>query len=340
LLETSVPLAQILYSLAEKNVHREFVGVIGIMIGNVKLDEDQHKSAYFEHVAIPPQQSFIWRMDDYPWRRCVWNYHPEFEIHLIRHSSGLTYVGDHIGHFDAGQLILVGSNLPHNWITPSIGDKKLIARDIVVQFSPEKMLRVSEAFPEFTEIEPLFQRAASGLEFVGRTASVGARLLEAMGATKGMAQLAILIELLALMAKSTEYRSLATPVFLSQFRPGTPLDLAILEKALAYIQKSYLQGPSLSEVAAHVEMSDSSFSRFFKTHTGNTFSDHIITLKMWTARKLLSESDIAITDICYEAGFSNISNFNRTFLTHAGMKPSQYRKAAHSRSLPDYQPKN
>lgn len=324
--------------LRAEELKHDLCGEVDSMMSHTKLDNHQHKRAYYEHVAIPPRQTFIWRMDDYPWRRSVWNYHPEFEIHLIRHSSGLAYVGDHIGHFDAGQLVLVGSNLPHNWITPSIGDNKLIDRDIVVQFSPDRMQRLCEAFPEFAEIAPLFEHASSGLEFLGRTASEGARLLEAMGAATGLAQLAILIELLALMAKSTEYRNLATPVFSSQFRPGTSLELASLEKALTYIQKSYLQSPSLSEVAAHVEMSDSSFSRFFKTHTGNTFSDHIITLKMWTARKLLSESDIAITDICYEAGFSNISNFNRTFLTHAGMKPSQYRKAAHSRSLPDNLP--
>jgi AraC-like DNA-binding protein len=297
--------------------------------------EEQPKSAYFEQVSIPPEQSFIWRMDDYPWRRCVWNYHPEFEIHLIRHSSGLAYVGDHIGHFEGGQLVLVGSNLPHNWVTPSIGNEKLLGRDIVVQFDPDRFRNIGNDLPEFSEIEALFQKAGSGLEFLGQTAIRGAELLESMGATKGLAQLVILINLLTLMCKSTEYRTLATPVFLSQFQPGTPADLEILEKTLDFIQKSYLNGPSLSEVAVRAGMSDSSFSRFFKAHTGNTFSDHIISLKMWTARKLLSESDLAITDVCYEAGFNNISNFNRVFLTHAGMKPSQYRKAAKSRSLPD-----
>jgi AraC-like DNA-binding protein len=305
------------------------------MISQTKHRKEQPKSAYFEQVSIPPEQSFIWRMDDYPWRRCVWNYHPEFEIHLIRHSSGLSYVGDHIGHFDGGQLVLVGSNLPHNWVTPAFGNEKLLGRDIVVQFSPEKMRNVIAALPEFSEIEPLFLRASMGLEFLGQTALQGAELLERMGPAKGLSQLALMIEILALMAQSTEYRTLATPMFLSQFQPGTPADLAILEQTLDFIQKNYLEGPSLSEVAERAGMSDSSFSRFFKSHTGNTFSDHIISLKMWTARKLLSESDIAITDICYEAGFNNISNFNRTFLANAGMKPSEYRKAARSRNVPD-----
>jgi AraC-like DNA-binding protein len=300
--------------------------------------EEQPKSAYFEQVSIPPEQSFIWRMDDYPWRRCVWNYHPEFEIHLIRHSSGLSYVGDHIGHFDAGQLVLVGSNLPHNWVTPAIGNEKLLGRDIVVQFAPEKLRRVAEFLPEFSEIEPLFLRASTGLEFLGQTALLSAALLERMGAARGLTQFALLIEMLALMGKSTEYRTLATPMFLSQFQPGTPTDLAILEQSLDFIQKNYLEEASLSDVAERAGMSDSSFSRFFKAQTGNTFSEHIISLKMWTARKLLSESDVAITDICYEAGFNNISNFNRTFLARAGMKPSEYRKAAKSRSQLDSDP--
>jgi AraC-like DNA-binding protein len=300
-----------------------------------KYGDEQQKAAFFEHITIPEGQSFLWRMDDYPWRRCVWNYHPEFEIHLIRHSAGLFYVGDKIGHFDAGQLVLVGSNLPHNWVTPSIDHKRLIARDIIVQFDQQRLRDTAHTLPELTQIEPLFQKAALGLEFTGQTASRGAELLERMAMADGLSQLALLIELLALFSGSTEFRTLATPQFLAQFRPGTPSELVVLDRALDYIQRNFLEGPSLSQVATLVGMSDSSFSRFFKAHTGNTFSDHLTMLKMWTARKLLSDSSVAVTDICYEAGFTNISNFNRTFLTRVGMTPSQYRRAARNRSMPE-----
>jgi AraC-like DNA-binding protein len=297
--------------------------------------EEQQKGAFFEHITIPAGHSFLWRMDDYPWRRCVWNYHPEFEIHLIRHSAGLFYVGDHIGHFNAGQLVLVGSNLPHNWVTPSIGDEKLIARDIIVQFDPQRLRSAAETLPELSQVEPLFQRAALGLEFTGQTAKAGAELLERMANADGLSQLSLLMELLAFMGESKEHRTLATPQFVAQFRPGTPSELVLLDRALDFIQRNYLEGPTLSQVSALVGMSDSSFSRFFKTHTGNNFSDHLTTLKMWTARKLLSDTNVAVTDVCYEAGFSNISNFNKTFLARVGMTPSRYRKAAKTRSLPD-----
>lgn len=291
-------------------------------------------NAHFERIMIPPDQSLQWRLDDYPWERSVWNYHPEFEIHLIRHSSGLAYVGDYIGNFDAGHLVLVGSNLPHNWITPSIGDQRLAERDIVVQFEPERILAVSDRLPEISEIEPLFRRAALGIEFFGKTAATGAAILEAMAQTAGLGRLAMLLDLLSQLGRSTESRILATPQFLDHFRPANSTDQEILDKALDFIRKNFLKRPSLSDVAGLVGLSDSAFSRFFKAQTGNTYSDHIASLRIWTARKLLAETERAITDICFEAGFNNISNFNRKFLASVGMTPSEYRKAAARRSLP------
>ena len=296
-------------------------------------DKRGHGAAYFEQISIPPGDSFLWRIDDYPWKRCVWNYHPEFEIHLIRHSAGLSYVGDYIGTFNAGQLVMVGSNLPHNWITPLVGDTKLVARDIVVQFDPEKFMGSVAHLAEFSEITDLFRRAAFGIEFLAEAAAAGADILEKMGRTNGLSRLAHLIELLAIMANSTNYRTLATKDFIASFEPGSLVELEILKQALDYIQRRFRDNPSLAEAAKLVGMSESALSRFLKTHTGNNFSDHVATLRMWTARKLLSEHNIPITDICYQVGFRNVSNFNRAFLADSGMTPSKYRRAANGRSI-------
>jgi AraC-like DNA-binding protein len=290
-------------------------------------------SAYFEHIQISEEQSFLWRLDDYPWQRCVWNYHPQAEIHLIRYSSGLCFVGDHIGDFNAGQLVLVGGNLPHNWVSPAIGERKLIGRDIVIQFDHARFEGAAAVLPELKEVGGLFKRAAYGVEFFGETARRGEALIEGMADLSGVGRLGVFIELLSLMAESTEYRTLATPEFLGLFRPGSIVEIETLEKALAFIHETYLERSSLSDVAALVGMSDSAFSRFFKKHTGNTYSNHVISLRLLMARKLLTETERPVTDICYETGFSNISNFNRAFLQRIGMTPSRYRRASRSRSL-------
>jgi AraC-like DNA-binding protein len=294
------------------------------------LDQE---AAYYEHITIPPGQTFLWRMDDYPWRRTVWNYHPEFEIHLIRHSSGLAYVGDHIGGFHAGQVVLVGSNLPHNWITPFIGDQILPDRDIVVQFDADRLRLAVKDFPELAGLNDLFQNAASGLEFLGPMAIRAAAALEGMGAVSGLRALSMLLALLADLASATEYRKLASEQFVAQFKPGSENERARLQTALDHIRSRFLEGLTCTDVAAFVGMSESAFSRFFKAHTGNTYSDHVSSLRIWTARKLLAETETPITDVCFEAGFNNISNFNRAFLRSAGLSPSQYRKAMRERSL-------
>jgi AraC-like DNA-binding protein/mannose-6-phosphate isomerase-like protein (cupin superfamily) len=292
-----------------------------------------HGDAVFEHIAVPPDRSFLWRLDDYPWRRSVWNYHPEVEIHFMRHSTGLAYVGDNITEFHPGQLVLIGANLPHNFVTPGVGQKVIKGREIVVQFDPIRLIGAATEFPELADIAPLLRRAALGLEFTGDAARAGARILERMGSVSPLAAFAMLLELLAQLAAAHEYRVLASQRFADDFRPGTPAELNRLTLALEYIQNHFSSGITLPQVARHVGLSESAFSRFFKGQTGNGFSEHVASLRIWAARRLIAEGRLSITDICFESGFGNISNFNRTFLRYTGLTPSKYKRALRHKEL-------
>ena len=285
------------------------------------------ENAYFEHIMVPPDESFLWRKDDYPWEKNKWNFHPELEIHLVRKSEGLCYAGDYIGHFEPGHLSIIGSNLPHDWITLPSQNSLIKGRDIVVQFMPDPLLTIADKLPELKELINFFDRANLGIEFIGKTAMQGAQLLEKMGQVTGLERFALFIQLLSLLSKSTETNSLATNQFVSNFRPGNSEEREKLKVALNFVQDNYLSNPKLSEVAKLTEMSETTFSRFFKAQTGNTYSSHINIMRIWMAQNLLRNSDLSVTDICFEAGFSNISNFNRSFLKQTGMKPLQYRKA-------------
>lgn len=295
------------------------------------ITADTH--AYFEQVSIPAGHSFLWRIDDYPWARNVWNYHPEFEIHLIRHSSGLTYVGDHIGQFEAGHLFLVGGSLPHNWITPNIGDQLLKGRDLVLQFDPNVFRTQGVDQSELSEVTDLLDQASRGIQFMGQTAIKGRKILESMDGSGSLLDLSKMLNLLSVLANSTEKKLLASEGFMQRSRFKASKDHVLIEKALDYLQRNFLDNPSLGEVADVVNMSESAFSRFFKNKTGNTFSEHIVSLRIWMATKLLIETDMPITEICFEAGFNNISNFNRTFLKKTGLKPSNYRHVSQHRNM-------
>jgi len=313
---------------------RVYRRVADIMYEDAIATMRPNAKAVFEHISIPPDRSFLWRLDDYPLRRGVWNYHPEVEVHLIRSSSGLAYVGDHIGKFHPGQLVLVGSNLPHNWVTPGIGARVIEGRDIVVQFDPAPLLASADALPEIGQLRDLLGRAALGLEFGGATAVDCAALLEQMNGAPPLTALALLLDLLGRLARSQEVRTLSSQRFASDFRPGSAADRQRLTLALDYVQSRFTQVISRPEVARHVGLSDSAFSRFFKEKTGNTFGDHVTSLRIWLACQLLADGGRAITDICFEAGFGNISNFNRTFLSRTGFTPSRYRRALRQGGIP------
>lgn len=285
----------------------------------------------FEHIITGVDESFLWRLDDYPWERNVWNFHPEFEIHLIRKGAGVAFVGDYIGDFSANYLTVIGSDLPHDWVTMTAPGEIIEGRDVVVQFHPDRIREATRLLPEFGQLEEFFARAQRGLVFQGDTLAKGVHLVETMGETKGIARLVMFLQLLDLLANSSEYEILSSPEFSPKLDAET---LDVLQRALVFIYRNFATDIRLSDAAELAGMSESAFSRFFKKNTGNTFTDHVNKLRIWQACKLLAETEMAITDICFEVGYMNISNFNRTFLRHHRMTPSSYRRLTpHRRPL-------
>lgn len=294
----------------------------------MNIENTAAPNAQFEGIQVPADQSFIWRIDDYPWVVNKWNYHPEFELHGIRRGSGIAYVGDHIGSFTPGNLYFVGGNLPHDWISSVPSGERIVGRDNVVQFEQAQILGAGEFLPELLSVKPLFERAGRGLLFFGDTAKATMDLLERMGEMGRLSRLSLLIEILDRLSQSDQFEYLASREFVAQHTPGSEKDRELLGRILGFVKQNYQSAPSLREAALHVGMSENSFSRFFKTHTGRSFTAHINATKIWKAKELLSDTSIPITDICFEVGFQNISNFNRRFRAHVAMTPSAFRKQA------------
>jgi AraC-like DNA-binding protein len=186
----------------------------------------------------------------------------------------------------------------------------------------------------------LFEKASRGLEFHGEARLKGRDILESMDGSGSLADFAKMIELLSVLSRSEDAQILSSEAFSIGDRIKGLSDHRQIELALDYVQRNFLDAPSLEEVAKVVGMSGTTFSRFFKRKTGNTFSEHISSLRLWMACKLLLETDSPITEICFESGFNNIANFNRTFLRKTGMTPSKYRRVSRQRNMPQIQEKD
>lgn len=278
-----------------------------------------------EVIPPDPNHSVRWNQHDYPSPVARWNYHPEYEIHLIRKGTGKFIVGDHIGTFEAGHVSIVGSGLPHDWVSDLEPGEVLENRDAVIQFDGKWVEQTASLVPEMAEIQPLLEQSARGIEFLGRSAVTAAVSIEAMGATNGLERLQHMFELFGILARAPqeERRYLADEWFRPQLDGQAA---AVVDIVLEYVFSNHAGSVKMSEAAALVGMSEPTFSKYFKRATGQNFSDLVRKLRLAHARRLLEGSDKAISDICYEVGFSNLSNFNRHFLNDAGETPRSYRQ--------------
>jgi AraC-like DNA-binding protein len=277
--------------------------------------------AILEKVSHARDHSFA--AFDFQLRRfdCPFHYHPEIELTLIVSSTGQRYVGDHIGRFAAGDLVLMGPNLPHMYTN----DTKLRgpARSIVVQFLPECFGRDFFNSGEMKAIRLLLEKSRVGLHFHGRTRDKVAPLLEQFQSLEGSARIIAFLNILDLLAHSRECRMLASPTY-------SP-SLAIyqgerINRVCELISKKFKEGITQSEAARMAKMSGPSFSRFFRRATNKTFRSFLNEVRIGYASQLLLETDHTIAEACYESGFGNLSNFNRQFLKLRKISPRDFRR--------------
>ena len=279
----------------------------------------------FEVILFGPNESFRWNVHDYPHQLAKWHYHPEYELHLTRKTSGRMRIGDYVGPFQAGNLVLTGPYVPHHWVSELAAVEIVRHRDMLVQFSREFAAQLS-SLSELQHFEQLLVDSRRGVEFVGETRERGAAMLHEIGRLRGLKRLTLFLELMDVLAAEPGDRALLSQAAAEE-EADAP-DLGRIKNSISHIYRNYTLELRLNEVASLANMEPSTFSRFFKKQTGFTFSNFVTRLRVHHACRLLANSDRSITEICYDAGFNNTANFNRQFLAHCGETPSGYRKIA------------
>ncbi len=256
-----------------------------------------------------------------------WHFHDEYELHLITATVGKAFVGDWIGPFQPGHLVLVGPRLPHNWISMDMPEGGVAERDLVIQFAHEPVAHAAEQIPELQEVMALLERARNGIEFFG----LGERAVQhfhAVRASRGIQRLAAFWAYLSDLARCTDFRLLSSVQMQGEDNDaGTDQVNALVNR----IARDFAQPLSAADLAAELDMTESRFSRFFRRATGNTFTDFVNRIRVNRACQLLMDTDRQVTHICYEVGFNNIANFNRRFLEIKGLTPSEFRRQADRR---------
>lgn len=277
--------------------------------------------AKVERVSTGGAASFICRRRTDPGFGFYWHVHPEIELTLIVRSRGRRFVGDSIEAYEEGDLVLLGPNLPHTW--ESDPRRKGPHDAVFCQFSASFLGADFLRAPEMAAVRRLLDRAQQGLRFTGRTQKAVARRMDGMERLQGLGRLAALLEILHALAGSRDARALSSREFAPSLRRG---DADRIDRVCKFLNERCTGRISLAEAAAAAHLSIPAFSRFFRRRTGRTLVAYLNELRTGLACRELIETDRSISDIAFDSGFNNLSNFNRKFLELKRMSPREFRR--------------
>lgn len=256
-----------------------------------------------------------------------WHQHEEYELNLITSTTGRIFVGDFIGEFEPGNLVLTGPNLPHNWVSNDLPKDGVASRNISLQFSDAPFRKSCDLFPELKQAIPLLDRAKDGIEFYG-ISDFALQQLTKIKSNTGIRSFREFLTLILRLSEHSDYRRLSNPELTHS------IDNRAMNRfsgIIDYLTENYDSKFSMAEIAEKVGMDSSRFSRCFKNATGNTFTFFVNNLRVNRACHLLSETDKYISTICYDVGYNTVANFNRRFFEIKQMTPTQYRRLSQSK---------
>ncbi|WP_114781792.1 AraC family transcriptional regulator [Botryobacter ruber] len=277
-------------------------------------------------VDVAPEQSFKVRDNVNPLYYNQWHYHDELELTFIKQGTGIRFVGDSIENFQAGDLILIGSNLPHFWRSDEAASKdetESSCQALVVQFKAGFWGNTFLELPELGAVKELFAKAGRGIRITGTARRQVSNLMADLTNATGLDRLLLLLQTLKTIAATEEVAYLSSAGFNSSLNEAeTKRMSAIYSYTLAHFSRKI----NLDEVASVASLTPNAFCRYFKTHTRKTYTQFLQEIRVGHACKLLMQNNLSIGQVCLDSGFQNVSNFNRCFKSITQLTPLEYQK--------------
>jgi AraC-like DNA-binding protein len=273
-----------------------------------------------------PGRSFSVRQDLVPHENTRWHYHIEVELIHFNSGEGTQFIGDNISRFNPGDVVIVGSNLPHYWRFDDVyfNENTNKTADVRVAHFHENFWGDNFLdLPENIALKSVLEKARRGLQVTGENRQKVAEILEKLLVAEGPERIILLVEALNAIANCKELTPLSSI--------GFKHDLLEAEKdrinaIYEYSMKNFKRKIQLEEISDVASISPNSFCRYFKSKTRKTYSQFLLELRVGHACKLLIENNLSIKQICYESGFNNFTSFHKYFKIITGRSPLTYQK--------------
>ena len=254
-----------------------------------------------------------------PYFETPWHYHPEYEVVLVLEGRGKRFIGNNISDYETGDLCFIGSNLPHLYRKD---DADATGGSLVIHFRENFLGNEFGLIPEMQKIKMLFDRSSMGIQVNGDTRNDMNALMNRMTDLKGMDRLISLLQLLNILADSSEYDLLSSP----EIKGQNSDDSDRLNRVFDHVMKNFKEDIEMDDIARLANMSYSGFCRYFKMRTKKNFTHFVNEIRVGYACRRLMETDLSVETICYESGFNNKTNFMEQFRKIIKCTPYQFKK--------------
>ena len=275
-------------------------------------------------ITLRPEHSFSARHDAVPVFYNKWHYHKELELVYVIKGTGNLFVGYDIRRFKAGEMVLIGSDLPHMWGS----DRKTLKKNgrcesFVIHFLPDCLGPHFFALPENKAILSVLAKAQRGISIKGDHKELVLSLMQELLTADATNRIILLLRILSCLAGTKNHQLICA----EHFNAGiTPQDSDRLNDIYQYTINHFSGSIKLNSIAAIANLAPNSFCRYFKSRTRKSYSRLLMELRINHACKLLAETHQPVADICYASGYNSFSNFNKHFRLIMKHTPLSYRK--------------
>jgi len=276
----------------------------------------------FESVSTPGDSSFLVRKFTERYFSAPYHYHPEYELTLILEGRGTRYIGRHMEDFLPGDLVFLGPNVPHCWRTAD--DPAADSVSVVVHFQEDLRDRDLFGMPEMGPLRQLLERSHDGLRFRGDSVLVREQMMGLQAEENACRKLLLLLDLLLNLSTADADTILPEQ---SSYAGLSVADRERIGQVMGYIIDNFRDTISLAAAAEKVNMTLPAFCKYFKKATRRTFIEAVNDYRIDHAMRQLVGTDRSISQICFDSGFNDLSNFHKKFKERRKMSPLHYRNA-------------
>lgn len=253
-----------------------------------------------------------------------WHVHQEFELVLHRNFRGKSKIDHFEGVIEHNELLLLGPGVAHSFESINSNEQNP-CKTYVIWFSKEWIAKLMYSCVELRPFSTIIRDANKGVKFSKQTAEKVFQHLNNFEDLTPIGQLAVLIQILGELCIEQSHTTLFSYTQ-SEKKETSHSDFSKIDQICKYIDKHYSSDITLKKLADYMYVSENTVHRWFIQHFNESYISYLTKLRLNHASQLLTTTLQPISLIAENVGFTNLSNFNRSFKKYRGMTPSLYRK--------------